>query len=37
MMEATKIQSMLTVENVILAPPGPGEMLDWREVFGDAC
>ena len=26
---------MPTVENIVLPPPGPGEVLNWRKVFGD--
>jgi tRNA (guanine-N7-)-methyltransferase len=26
---------MLTLENIILPPPAPGELLDWPKVFGD--
>jgi tRNA (guanine-N7-)-methyltransferase len=26
---------MLTVENIILPPPAPGEFLNWQKVFGD--
>jgi tRNA (guanine-N7-)-methyltransferase len=31
---AGKIAGMLTMSDVILEPPAPGEMLDWASVFG---
>jgi tRNA (guanine-N7-)-methyltransferase len=32
---ATKINLMVTLEEVIVSPPAPGEKLDFRRIFGD--